>query len=133
MSQPAPRRFAWADCGWLVGYAALIAAVVVSLVELRRGAIDPARRTASQQDWQAWREDVPKLNAQGTVRRGVPKSAEPPRLVLLRDHFPVLLTAAVVFASLLYAALALMIRGAFSSHGRAPGARSCPSTPSSRE
>lgn len=62
-------------------------------------------------EWEAWRESEPNQRKDLPVSRRPPKSAEPPSLVLMRDHFTVLMSAAIVFSSLLFAALAIAARG----------------------
>ena len=62
--------------------------------------------------WEAWREDVRAEQDQPTpVQRRVPKSAEPPALVLTRDYFGVSLGGAVLFSSLLYWVIAWFVTG----------------------
>ena len=58
-------------------------------------------------EWNAWRESEPNQRTDLSVSRRPPKSPEPPSLVLMRDHFAVLMSAAIVFSSLLFAALAI--------------------------
>ena len=58
------------------------------------------------------------------VQRRVPKSAEPPALVLTRDHFGVILSGAVLFSSLLYWVVAWFVMGMVQGGGagsREPG------------
>ena len=45
------------------------------------------------------------------VQRRVPKSNEPPALVMMRDHFAVSLFAAVLFSTMLYWVLAWFVMG----------------------
>ena len=69
----------------------------------------PRSRSA---DWQAWREDVRQQQTNpGPVKRRVPKSDEPPALVLMRDYFAVLMVGAVLFSSLLYWIMAWFVTG----------------------
>jgi hypothetical protein len=64
-----------------------------------------------QAEWTKWREDVKRgaVSDDGAVSRRTPKSTEPPWLVLMRDHFAVCLTAAIVFTTLLFAVTAFFI------------------------
>ena len=48
------------------------------------------------------------------MQRKVPSSTEAPGLVLMRDHFGVMLAAAIVFGSALFAMAMFFIRGALS-------------------
>jgi hypothetical protein len=65
----------------------------------------------AQAEWTKWREDVESgaVPDDGAVSRRTPKSTEPPWLVLMRDHFAVCLTAAIVFSSLLFAVTAFFV------------------------
>jgi hypothetical protein len=64
-------------------------------------------------DWRQWKSDVEREQTNpGPVQRRIPKSDEPPALVLMRDYFAVSLTAAVFFTSLLYWVIAWFITGA---------------------
>lgn len=107
-----PWKFAAADLLWVVVYAVLMLGITAALWYARTAALASFSAAQSQGDWEEWREAVREgeTNA-GTVQRKVPKSAEPPTLVLLRDHFGGCLATLLVFSSLLYAALAFMIRG----------------------
>lgn len=115
-SQRRPGLWLWL---WMAGYSTLMCAIVMSLVFARRWATAELAKPQSVGDWQAWRADVERQAEQpGTVQRRVPKSAEPPALVLLRDHFGVLLTGAVLFSSLLYWVMAWFLVGAYGSASR---------------
>jgi hypothetical protein len=68
---------------------------------------------AAQADWNEWRDDVRKdAKTPAPVERRVPKSAEPPALVLMRDYFVVCLVGAVLLTSVLFATFMVLIRGA---------------------
>jgi hypothetical protein len=96
----------------LAGYALLLAVVIWSLFSARNWTLVELATPRSREQWQAWREDVRQQQAQpGPVRRRVPKSTEPPALVLMRDYFAVSLTAAIVFATVLYWVVAWFIIG----------------------
>ena len=49
------------------------------------------------------------------VQRRAPKSAEPPALVLMRDHFAACLAIAVLLSSVLFGTFMVLVRGALSS------------------
>lgn len=69
---------------------------------------------SAQASWDKYREDAAKqTGAPGTgpVKRKMPKSSEPPFVVLLRDHFGVVQAAAVVFSTVLYLFVLILIRG----------------------
>lgn len=98
-------------------------AVVWSLVYARRSALSNLATPQSISDWQAWREDAEQLRD-----RRVPKSAEPPGLVLMRDHFTVCLAGALLFTSLLYWVLAWFITGMFGGSQPAIGVNDSPAS-----
>ncbi|HJQ81746.1 MAG TPA: hypothetical protein VJ828_17410 [Lacipirellulaceae bacterium] len=78
----------------------------------RKWALAELATPESIRQWEAWREDVRQQDEQpGPVRRRVPKSAEPPALVLMRDYFAVSLVGAVLFMTLLYWVIAWFAYG----------------------
>jgi hypothetical protein len=102
---------------WLlgVGYAVLMAAVVWSLFTARSWALVNMSTPESVAAWEAWRADVRASQDRPTpVKRRVPKSAEPPALMLMRDYFGVSLGGAIIFSSLLYWVTAWFIMGILS-------------------
>jgi hypothetical protein len=111
-AQPASKRRR-AKLVWLAAYLVSVTVVVLLVLEVRRTTLREMGTLEARRQWQAWRESEPNRPASGPVERRPPKSAEPPALVLLRDHFGVMLTAAVVFSSLLFAAIMIAARGAF--------------------
>jgi hypothetical protein len=97
----------------MAGYAVVMAALVASLFMARNLAMSRFDSPAAQGDWQQWRDAVSeKEQADDPVRRVVPKSDEPPSLVLLRDYFATCLVTAVVLSTALYWTMVLLIRGA---------------------
>lgn len=112
---PFVRRWLWL-CG--VGYVVLMSAVVWWLVSARQWAVVALASADSRGNWQAWRDDVERQQAQsGPVQRRVPKSSEPPGLVLMRDYFGVSLSGAVVFTTVLYWVVAWFVAGILSQDG----------------
>jgi hypothetical protein len=111
--ESASSRFRPSYLVWLGLYLAMLAFVVVGLIRFRRVALETMGTPEARAQWQAWREAPPNQAGDQPVRRRPPKSAEPPMLVLVRDHFAVVMTGAVLCSSLLFAALALAARGAF--------------------
>jgi hypothetical protein len=96
----------------LTGYIATLCTVLAIVVYARQQAISAFATPQAQEQWNDWRAAATQQADQGPVRRRTPKSEEPPSLVLLRDHFPVVITATVVFTGALYAMFAYLIRGA---------------------
>jgi hypothetical protein len=101
---------------WGAGYAILLAAVVWLLFAARQSALANLSTETSQSNWQAWRNDVEQQQVNpAPVQRRVPKSVEPPALVLMRDYFGVSLTGAILFSSVLYWIMAWFITGALAA------------------
>jgi hypothetical protein len=98
---------------WLTAYAIVMTAVVAAVFQVRRTTLESLDTPEARAQWQAWRESEPNQRTDLPVRRRPPKSTEPPALVLMRDYFGVMLSAAVVFGSLLFVALMLAARGVF--------------------
>jgi hypothetical protein len=91
---------------WSAGYAAMLAAIGWSMVQARTWALDNLATTQSIEDWREWRDDAATMPG-----RRVPTVAEPPGLVLMRDHFAVCVIGAIVFSSLLYWVIAWFMTG----------------------
>jgi hypothetical protein len=101
---------------WLIAYGVVLAAVVFATFETRDWATDRLASPESLAEWQAWRNDVQQQQGRpGPVQRRVPKSSEPPALVMMRDHFTVSLVGAVLFSSLLYWVFAWFVTGVMKS------------------
>ncbi len=97
---------------WIAGYAVLAGLVVWSMFAARDRALEQLSTPQSVGDWQAWRADVEQQQTNpGPVQRRVPKSSEPPALVLMRDYFAVSLAGALLFSTLLYWVLAWFVSG----------------------
>jgi hypothetical protein len=97
---------------WAITYVLLIVSVVATMFWARGSAIRQLSSPQSLAAWQAWREDVRRQQTQaGPVERRVPKSDEPPALVLWRDYFGVLVAGAVLFTSALYWVIAWFVTG----------------------
>lgn len=90
----------------------MLTVIVGGMFMARQETLTAMSTPEAQAEWDAWRESEVNQREDLPVKRRPPKSPEPPALVLMRDHFPVLLGAAVVFGSLLYAALVFAVSGA---------------------
>lgn len=106
-------RFSLANLLWAVAYLAVMAAVVGTMLKVR-GDISVAYSTpAAQSEWDDWRQDAKKMaSGTGPVKRREPKSAEPPALVLMRDHFAVCLSGALLLSSVLFGTFMFFVCGA---------------------
>jgi hypothetical protein len=102
---------------WIVGYMFLVSAVVGAMFWARQSAM-----SSSISEWQTWREAERKQQSgPKVVERRVPKSDEPPALVLMRDFFAVLMVGALVFSSMLYWIIAWFITGIMRSQSSVAG------------
>lgn len=107
--------------GWIIGYTLILMAVSVTMFKMRSWAIHQLATPQAVADWQTWRDDVQQLqHPPGPVQRRVPKSGEPPALVMLRDHFFVSIAGAVLFSSMLYWVFALFVIGALKGEPSSP-------------
>ena len=100
---------------WLGVYVLLITTACTGLSVLRSRVVRVMSSPEEGQHWQHWREAADKSAQQVGVQRRVPRSAEPPALVLMRDYFGVVIAAAIVFGSVFYLIGMLLIRGVWSS------------------
>lgn len=104
---------------WLAAYIGLISLVVAGALYGRRAALAVYGTSAAQTEWDAWREDARQMaEASGPVKRRVPKSAEPPALVLMRDHFVICLAGAIVLSTVLFGTFMVLVRGALAQAAR---------------
>lgn len=103
-----------ANLFWLLLYLGTEAAVVVGLLQACAWAMEELTTPAAQSAWQEWKEDATRQSGEDAenVRRRPPKSAEPPLLILLRDHFPGILVSCLIISSFLFGFIMLVVRGA---------------------
>jgi hypothetical protein len=96
-------------------YVVLVIAILAAMFKARVAVIDHLGTPNSLADWETWREDVrQQKDRSAPVERRIPKSPEPPALVMMRDHFAVSLTGILLFSSMLYWVLAWFIMGILS-------------------
>jgi hypothetical protein len=94
-------------------YGLMLAGVAGGMFSLRRAALATYGTPQAQAEWEAWRRAAGEMaQAPGPVRRRPPASAEPPALVLMRDHFGVCLAGALLLASVLFGTLLWLAHGA---------------------
>lgn len=113
--------------GLIIGlalYLVLLGVVVFGMLKVRETTLATMGTPEARAEWKAWRESEPNQRKDLPVSRRPPKSSEPPSLVLMRDHFPVVMSAAVVFSSLLFAAMSIALRGAFARNLQMEGSNS---------
>jgi hypothetical protein len=93
-------------------YLAGVAGIVVGLSHARAWAIEHLSTPEEQANWQKWKADASRQDgATSPVARRPPKSDEPPMLVLLRDHYPVIMVASLTFYSFLFGFAVFIGRG----------------------
>lgn len=104
----------WA--GGLVAWALLMALVAWGMDRGRQAALATYQGENARQQWEQWRSEVTRQQAEGSpVQRRIPKSAEPPALVLMRDYFWECLVGAWVVSTGLGLSLFFFVRGALLS------------------
>jgi len=106
-------KWPFATLAWILLYFALLAAITGAMFWVRGTALAVYGTPEAQAEWNTWREDAKQLAEDtGPVKRRFPKSAQPPALVLMRDHFAVCLGLALVLSTVLFGTLMLLVRGA---------------------
>lgn len=106
-------RAFWAISGVL--YLLLVGLIIYGFHAARENATFPSADAESQNAWEDWRETVTRdQKGESPVERSIPRSTEPPTLVLLRDHFWTSLAGALCMTSALYWTIAFFIRGTVS-------------------
>jgi hypothetical protein len=94
-------------------YLLVAAALLLGLIAARRLATQDFTTADARQAWDIWREDAASDDDHNApVQRSVPRSSEPPTLVLLRDHFAICAIAGLTLTTVLYWTTAFFIRGA---------------------
>jgi hypothetical protein len=113
---------------WFAIYLLLASAVIGGMFWVRQSVFATYSSPESIADWRRWKSDVEHQQTNpGPVQRRIPKSDEPPALVLMRDYFAVSLSGALIFASLLYWVIAWLITGALTNHTTTPNNTPSPS------
>jgi len=93
----------------------LLVGVTYAMFRARASVLEGFGDGQAQQQWDQWRSAVERGNANvGPVERKVPRSDEPPTLVLMRDYFTVCLTGVLVLTALVYGTFAFLVRGVLS-------------------
>ena len=97
----------------LVTLAAVMAGPPWLFMQWREQRLTELARPEAQADWDAFRDRMRQESGRaGPVQRKVPRSAEPPERVWLRDYWRLAITAWVLFVGLLAAFLAVLVGGA---------------------
>lgn len=126
MTHPPPASRPAANRPLLVLLAACWLAVVavppILFLRWREARLAEVSSPAAQADWDRFREDMREQSGdRGPVRRKVPRSAEPPERIWLRDYPHVVVAAWVTFVGLLAGIIGVMLRGAAPRSTRSSG------------
>jgi hypothetical protein len=106
---------------WVLAYLLLMAIVTCGVFYARHQALTTYGTDEAQAQWDEWRQSAKKMaELPSPVQRRIPKSQEPPALVLMRDHFAVCLALALVLSTILFATFMFFLRGALSSPSPTP-------------
>lgn len=107
-SRRSPALTAAVIAAWL----ALVAGPPTALLVWRGQRLATLESPEAQANWDAFRADMRRQSGRdGPVQRKIPKSAEPPELVWLRDHVPLAVIAWVTLGGVLGGFLALLALG----------------------
>lgn len=115
MQEPKPRYARRGLMFWLATYVLVLVGIVALVLQMRSTALREMDTPEAHAQWQKWRESKPNQDTSGPVKRRPPKADEPPALMLLRDHFAVVMTGAVLFGSLLFGTIMIAFWGAFAT------------------
>ena len=100
-----------------VSYALLLTAVLGGSFTARAWARSVYGSREAQAQWQKWRAGAAKLSSEGPVQRRVPKSDQPPALVLATTYFGICLAIVLVLTTVLFATAAFFVHGVWQSPG----------------
>jgi hypothetical protein len=96
----------------LAVYFAGVAGILLGLASIRRETIAELSTPEQQAHWQKWKSDAARQDGTtGPVARREPKSNEPPALVLVRDHYTVIVAASLTIYTFLFALAIFIGRG----------------------
>jgi hypothetical protein len=125
MTRTRNRRAQVAVAAGLLAVAAVMAGPPWAFMRWRESRLVALAAPEVQADWDSFRDRMRRESGRdGPVQRKVPKSAEPPELVWLRDFWRLAIVAWVVFVGVLLALTAVLVRGAAASAAEdGPGGR----------
>jgi len=107
----------WHDRGFvllIIFYLAFVALPPLGLSMVRERLLAWQSSPAAQQEWDRFRDAMrEESTGEGPVKRKVPKSAEPPLKVWLRDYFALAIGAWVLFGSVVFLVTGMLARGAW--------------------
>lgn len=105
---------------WLLLFSLVIGGTVYWMHRTRQRVLVQFASQGQQQAWDEWRESAAK--DQGPVTRRVPKSDQPPTLVLMRDFYAMCLSAMLFFELAVLGFLMVVVRGMLSPSRSTPHA-----------
>ncbi|MAV36653.1 MAG: hypothetical protein CMJ59_14500 [Planctomycetaceae bacterium] len=104
---------------WATAYGIFLAIIVGALFWVRDNVSRQFQTAEAQAAWNRWRQEAARqAQGEGPVQRRVPKSAQPPIAVLMSQHFPVCVTAAITLGSALFGTFMFLIRGVWRDSSR---------------
>lgn len=113
---------------WGLAYLLCATGIVVATWRGRASAVATYDSASGQAGWQEWKDAARKMSDEArkisdegaTMGRRVPKSDEPPALILLRDHFGTSLAGMLLAFTAIFAVFMVLVRGAASTSSIAP-------------
>lgn len=103
----------------LATYVLLLSGGLLGVRQLRSWALHTYDTSEAHRDWSHWRDESRRqAEGDGPVARRPAASGQPPALVLARDYSGTLTVIFVLLGSVLFATMALLLRGAFTKPGR---------------
>ena len=122
-------RLTWVNAIWLASYLAMINGIVLGLMRVRENVLANMSTPEARKKWQEWREEArEQTTGEGPVQRRMPGSPEPPALVLMRDRFATVIAAGVVFSTVFFLFMMIIVRGVMNSQVRRPNPASASRT-----
>ena len=96
----------------VAGYIALVAIIIAGMLLLRQNVLASQTTPQAQAAWNQRRVEASKQDGtHSPVQRSVPRSDEPPALVLMRDYFAAVLIGLLLPISALYAFITWIVCG----------------------
>ncbi len=119
MMHARPRRFAiWAVALVAAAWVALLAVPPVLLIRSRAAWLEALERPEAQERWDEFRDAMRSQSGrQGPVQRKIPKSAEPPLRVWVRDYVWLAIAAWLVLGGALGLFTMVLVAGALGIRG----------------
>jgi hypothetical protein len=111
------------DFALLILYLAVLAGIALWVLHLRESMIAQLEQPKQVESWQEWRAAAATQDGKhGPVAREVPRSDEPPMLLMMRDDFPAIFGAAIIFPAIILGFFLLVLRGVLRQSGTPPAA-----------